>query len=202
MRPKPDPNSLERVRRLQDGTATEDDSRWLFARYYRWVLGYFLRRQVPEHRAEELTQDTFLQMFREIGTFRGESTFESWLFAIAANVLRNERRRHGQEMRNAPEVPLDATPEDAPPLEIAADQPSPERAAFEEQRRQALGRAIAELPPQMRQCFVLRRERELKYREIAALLKISIDTVKAHLFQARQRLKADLGEELGPWKET
>lgn len=197
-----DLEALTKVRWLQAGTDVEVHSLWIFERYYSHVRGYFLRRGFRREEAEELAQDTFFQLFREIRSFRGESRFKSWLFAIAANIRRNERRRRGQEMRNAPEVDLDVPAGGAiPPLEIPAEQRSPERIAYDRERRKRLSRAIADLPTQQRHCLVLRLERGLKYREIAAVLKISLDTVKAHLFQAKQRLKDLLGEDLGEWRD-
>ena len=53
----------------------------------------------------------------------------------------------------------------------------------------------------MRQVLTFRVDRDLKYREIATVLQISIETVKAHLFQARQRLRAELGEDFGEWTD-
>lgn len=196
------PETLTRVRRLQEGANVEAHSRWIFECYYRHVRGFFLRRGVERQEAEDLAQDTFLQLFRDIHSFRGESRFESWLFAIAANILRNERRRRGQEMRKAPEVALDAPASASARVpEIPAEQRSPERLAYDNERHRGLSRAIAALPPQQRHCLVLRLERGLKYREIAVALKISVDTVKAHLFQAKERLKSLLGEELGEWRD-
>jgi len=57
-----------------------------------------------------------------------------------------------------------------------------------------LSSALAQLPPQMRRCVELRFGQELKYREIAAVMKISVDTVKSHLFQAREHLRQIVGE--------
>ena len=76
---------------------------------------------------------------------------------------------------------------------------SPAQEAYERERREALARALEGLPPQMRQVLTLRIDQDLKYREIAEVLQISIETVKAHLFQARQRLRTELGEEYGQW---
>lgn len=64
---------------------------------------------------------------------------------------------------------------------------------LEEERSRLLRNALEELPPQMRRCVQLRVQ-DLRYREIAEILKVSIDTVKAHLYQARQLLKAKLGD--------
>jgi RNA polymerase sigma factor (sigma-70 family) len=63
---------------------------------------------------------------------------------------------------------------------------------LERERTVALSQAIQGLPEQMRTCFLLRYDQGRKYKEIAVLMKISIDTVKAHLFQARKRLKLEL----------
>ncbi len=198
---EPEAELRRRVEELRAGIAVEKNSRWLFDRYYPRVLGFVRRRGLPDP-AEDLTQDVFLQVFQEIRSFRGQSSFESWLFAVAANVCRNEWRRQGMEKRDAPEIPLDVGDEPgAPRLELAAEQAAPDQAAFEQERRVALNRATLNLPPQMRNCLALRLDRELKYREIAVLLKISIDTVKAHLFQARQRLKDELGDEFGKWED-
>ena len=188
------------VRELQAEVAVEENSRRLFTLYYPWVRGFFARRGFPPREAEDLAQDTFFQVFHRIAQYREESTFEGWLFAIAANVSRNELRRRGTDKRLAEEVPLTAAgDEDRPEVEIADSGPSPERRAFEKERRRALREAVGNLPAQMRRCLLLRLERELKYREIATLLKLSIETVKAHLFFARQRLKDDLGEEVAEW---
>lgn len=200
---KGDSDVLRRVQEIQAGTAVEANSRFLFERYYRWVRGFFERRGHPPEEAEDLAQETFLQLFREIASFRGDSPFESWLFAVAANLLRNERRSRKRKKRDAPEVPLDGPGDLAggPGYDPPAGGWSPARAAFERERQEALGRALQALPPQMRQCLALRLGQELKYREIATLLKISVETVKAHLFQARRRLRAELGEQYGEWRD-
>lgn len=192
------------VRELRAGIAVEDNSRRLFERFYDWTRGFFIRRGFSAQETEDLAQDTFSQVFREIATFREESSFEGWFFAVAANVSRNERRRRETAKRVARTVSL--TPEEGesgpdPPVDPASREASPERAVYDKQRRGALRRTIDGMPPQMRRCLVLRLDRELKYREIATLLKMNLDTVKAHLFNARQRLKEAFGEDLGEWNE-
>lgn len=193
---------LRWVRELQAGIAVEDNSRRLFERYYDWARGFFGRRGFSAQEAEDLAQDTFSQVFHEIASFREESSFEGWFFAVAANVSRNERRRRETIKRAARTVSLDAEAGDDasdPPVEIPSREASPERTAYGRERREALRRAIDGMPPQMRRCLVLRLDRELKYREIATLLKMNLETVKAHLFSARQRLKEALGNDLGEW---
>lgn len=195
---------LRWVRELQRGVGVERNSRRIFTRYYGWVRGFFGRRGFAPEDAEDLTQETLLRVFHDLASFRGrDSSFDSWLFAVAANICRNERRRLGRDKRTAEVISLGSGDgqQGGEVLQIKGGEVSPERAAFEQQRRKALDRAIEKLPPQMRECLALRLGRDLKYREIATLLKIDVDTVKAHLYQARQRLRAELGEEFGQWKE-
>ena len=190
---------------LQRGAGIEANSRLVFERFYPWVRRYFSRLGYSPADCEDLAQDVFTQVFRRLDSFRGEHNFRSWLFAVAANVHRNEGRKWRREKRRSPEVSLDEArlgrgPEGVP-WEPAAPGITPPRALFERERTIALDRAIAELPPQMRQVLRLRIVRELKVRDIATVLQISAETVKSHLFQARERLRRELGEEYGAWSD-
>jgi RNA polymerase sigma-70 factor (ECF subfamily) len=201
-RPEDDLELRRTIAELQAGVRIEANSRRLFDRYYPWVRRFFVRRGYTAQDGEDLAQETLGRVFRQLSSFRNESTFDSWLFAVAANLHRNENRRRHREKRDAPEVSIDdRTSEDAPPWQPAALDASPARTAYEKERREALAKAVQELPPQMRQVLALRVDHELKYREIAAVLQISIETVKAHLFQARQRLREELGEDHGEWED-
>lgn len=197
-----DPDLWHAIAELKAGARVEANSRRVFERFFPWVHRFFRRLGYSLQDSEDLAQETFQQVFRQIGSFRGESAFKSWLFAVAANLHRNEHRRRHREKRDAPEVSMDDTADTGVPVfEPAAREGSPARTLFEQERREALARAVKELPPQMRQALSLRIDRELKYREIATVLQISVETVKAHLFQARQRLRAELGEDYGQWVE-
>lgn len=197
-----DPELRRAIRELQAGVRVEANSRRIFEPFYPWVRRFFARLGYRPQDSEDLAQETFSRVFAQIGSFRQDGSFKSWLFAVAANLHRNESRHRHREKRDAPEVSLDATTEDgAPPHEPPAPEVAPDRAAFEKERREGLARAVRELPPQMRQVLALRIDQDLKYREIAAVLQISVETVKAHLFQARQRLRTELGEDYGEWGE-
>jgi RNA polymerase sigma-70 factor, ECF subfamily len=195
-----DPETERAVAELQDGVRVEPNSRLLFERHYPLVVRFFRRLGYTAQDSEDLAQDTLERVLRQIGSFRGEGSFKSWLFAAAANLHRNEHRRLHREKRNAPEVSIDATTEDGARLyEPVAPDASPAREVYQREREDALARAVNALPPQMRQVLNLRIGQGLKYREIATLLQISVETVKAHLFQARQRLRTELGEDFGEW---
>jgi len=195
-----DPELRRAISELQDGVRVEANSRQIFDLCYPWVRRFFRRLGYTLEDSEDLAQETLSRVFSQIDSLRSDSSFKSWLFAVAANLHRNESRRRHREKRAAPEVPLDApAQDDAPVHEPPAREASPAQEAFEKERREALARAVNELPPQMGQVLSLRVGRDLKYREIAAVLQISIETVKAHLFQARQRLRAELGDDYGEW---
>lgn len=190
--------TLDLVDQIQRGIRREESSRRLFELHRPRVLTYFKRKGFSPEECKDLTQDLFLRVFKAIDTFRRESTFEWWMLGIADSVYKNELRRRGAEKRDGIEHSLDVTiSEDGPAgpqLSLAAPGPSPED---EVDRREQIARiraALRDLPPQMRLCCTLRYERGLKYQEIATVMNISIETVKAHLHQARKRLIATLGD--------
>jgi RNA polymerase sigma-70 factor (ECF subfamily) len=167
----------------------------LFRAYYRAVKQFFERREGLD--VEASVQETFLRVHRGLPEFRGDSSFQTWLFLIAANVLRNQQRGRTTQKRAAAEVPLEAV---AGAAEAAGSGPrwydaddSPLDRVLADERVQVLRVALQSLPPQMRRCVLLRLDQQLKYREIAVRLGISVETVKAHLFQARQQLRDRLG---------
>jgi RNA polymerase sigma-70 factor (ECF subfamily) len=195
-----DPDLQRAVAELQARVRVEANSQLLFKIYYPWVRRFFARFGYSAQDCEDLAQETLGQVFERIGSFRGEGSFKSWLFAVAANLHRNQHRWSHRDKRNAPEVSIDSAADPESPLPEPEDpEASPDREAYERERREALARAVNGLPPQMRQVLTLRVGQDLKYREVAEVLQISVETVKAHLFQARQRLRAELGEDFGEW---
>jgi RNA polymerase sigma-70 factor (ECF subfamily) len=185
------------IENLQKGIDVDESSRKLFELHYRKVIGFFRRHGFSTEDSRDLTQDVFARVFNAIDTFRRESRFERWLFEIALNVYRNKLRSLRAEKRDAPVVSIDETPEDGSNPGSRVEPVSKEKDALhgmiERERRSALREAFAELPAQMRRCCELRYIQEFKYYEIAKLMKISIETVKAHLHQARKRLMDTLG---------
>lgn len=162
----------------------------LFERYSQPVSYFFARRGFTPEECLELTQETFIGVYRGMDRFRHESKVETWLFTIAANIWRNEIRSRSAEKREGQEIPLDGELDSGPRLiEVPAADEGPLADLIERERRARVREALDKLPPQMRRCLTLRIDRQLKYREIAEILQISIDTVKSQLFQARERLR-------------
>ena len=194
-----DDSLLELIRQIQAGIRVEENFEKLFRRFRPLVHSFFLRKGFSVEESRDLTQEVFFRVFKGIDTFRGDSRFERWLWEITDNIYLNELRRRRTEKRHGIEHSLDAPKESGsepnPVLEIAAPGLSPEEQVLQQQDLEALRAAIQELPDQMRRCCILRYERGLKYQEIADEMEISIETVKAHLHQARKRLMAKLGLE-------
>jgi RNA polymerase sigma-70 factor (ECF subfamily) len=180
----------------QEGGDREEIFRQLFQAYFRQVHAFFSRRGFPADMCQDLAQETFLKVHKGLPAFRREARFETWLFQIAANLYRNTLRSQSTQKREAQEVSLDEVVEHEPALgHPAADGDTAEDPLGEmltEEQSQVLRSALDALPAQMRRCVLLRVDQDLRYREIAELMRVSIDTVKAHLYQARQQLKGKL----------
>ncbi|HKI06064.1 MAG TPA: sigma-70 family RNA polymerase sigma factor [Thermoanaerobaculia bacterium] len=195
---------IKLVELIQAGVDVEANASKLFKRFRSKVRSFFLNKHFSPEESDDLTQDVFLRVFKGIDAFRRESRFERWLWEIAGHIYLNEIRRRRTEKRDARELSLDARVETedgtGSPLNLPSPDASPEDVVIQSERSKNLRAALKGLPDQMRRCCILRYERGLKYKEIADLMKISIETVKAHLHQARKRLIDLLGED--PEKET
>ena len=142
--------------------------------------------------AEDLAQDAFLQLFRKIGTFRGESAFSTWLHRLAVNVVLMKLRK-----KTLPATSLEETtdPEDessGPRREIGG----PDLLLTGSIDRVHLERAVEQLPPGYRQVFVLHDVQGFEHNEIATLMDCSIGNSKSQLHKARMRLRELLQETL------
>lgn len=184
------------VAEIRAGVRVEEGFRQLIGLFLRPLQSFFSRRGFSPEDCGDLTQETLLGIYRGIGSFRDDSRFDAWVFAIAANALRKRLRSGGAAKRQADEVPIESGAEgETREIAIASGDPAPEEAALSRERSARVRAAIAALPEQMRTCLVLRVDRELAVSEIALLLGRSQETVKAHLFQARKKLRLALSEE-------
>ncbi len=170
----------------------------LFRRYYRPVVAFFARRGFSLEDSQDLAQETFLRVFKHIEGFRGESRLDTWLFQVAANLYKNTLRSQSTLKREGKEVPLDAPGEEVAKVAEGAfwssPEPGPLGGLLTGERAKLLWEAMKDLSPQMRLAVFLRVDRDLKYREIAEVMHVSIETVKAHLYQARQHLRDRLAD--------
>ena len=161
--------------------------RKLYDDFYQSVFALFMRRRYTRQRALELTQDTFLRVYKGMDGYREEGRW-AWIQQIAYRVYLNDRRFQHADRRNFLTVPLDDLVNSP---KAAAEAPRAESELLQDEHAEQLRRAIDTLSADKRRCVRLWIE-GYKYREIAEILKISMDTVKSRLYQARKRLKIEL----------
>lgn len=165
----------------------QDGFRLIVEKYQRRMIGLVWGLVGDDGDAEDVAQEAFLRAFRSLRTFRGESSFRSWLFQIALNTARTHRQTHQRRLEDA----VGGTTE----LDLTAD---PRRADDRLIARDGLRRAMATLPAELREAVVLRDVNGLDYREIAAVLAVPIGTVESRIFRGRARLRLALGPQPVP----
>jgi len=174
-------SEAEAIERAKQGDAGAFEA--LYNLHKRRVYSLCLRMTANTAAAEDLTQEAFLQLFRKIGTFRGESAFSTWLHRMAVNVVLMQLRKKG-----LPVVPLEEnieTEEESPRKEPGADDP---RLAGSIDRMQ-LQRSIESLPPGYRMIFLLHDVEGYEHNEIASMVGCSIGNSKSQLHKARMKLR-------------
>jgi RNA polymerase sigma-70 factor, ECF subfamily len=155
----------------------------LYNLHKRRVYSLCLRMTANAAEAEDLTQEAFLQLFRKIATFRGESAFSTWLHRMAVNVVLMQLRKKG-----LPVVPLEET------VESEEEAPKKELGGIDTKLagsidRMVLERAIGKLPPGYRMIFVLHDVEGYEHNEIAGIVGCSIGNSKSQLHKARLKLR-------------
>jgi RNA polymerase sigma-70 factor (ECF subfamily) len=169
-----------------------DASEALVRRFERPVYNLIARLVQDPAMAEDLTQDTFIKMFRALGTFDPRMRFSSWIFRIAHNTAIDYLRQ--RRVKVAPPS-LDEDGEERDPLGSLPDLTalSPEAATLNRELAAALDDAIDRLRPDYRSAIVLRHQEGLEYEEIAHVLDVPLGTVKTFLHRARRELARHLG---------
>jgi RNA polymerase sigma-70 factor (ECF subfamily) len=185
------------IEELQAGISVEENFRLLCDLYHRRLYHFFAKRGFPPQDCLDLTQETFLGIYRGIGSFRRDARFETWLFKVATNAFRKRLRWGAADKRVGEEVSLEARDDAADRSlgeRVPASGPVPGDEVLQKESTRLLREAIEGLPEQMRKCLILRVYHEMKYREIGTVLRLSPETVKVHLLQARRKLQAELGD--------
>jgi RNA polymerase sigma-70 factor, ECF subfamily len=163
----------------------------IFKDHYKAVLGLFRRKGFQIGEAEDLAQSVFIRLYRNFYRFKIESgSLSVWVHVIALNVWRNELRFRSAHTGRELLLSFDGSEHLDELTPVSPD--DSQRALLESERRQLLRQAIDELVPRQRQILLLRMDDELPLREIAAQLRMSVDSVKASLYQARRSLRARL----------
>ena len=158
----------------------------LYDRHKRRVYSLCLRMTANTAEAEDLAQEAFLQLYRKIATFRGESAFSTWLHRLSVNVVLMHLRKKG-----LPVVSLEETTqggsgeEDTPKKDFGAE----DVALAGSIDRLQLQKAVDSLPPGYRTIFVLHDVQGYEHNEIAGIVGCSIGNSKSQLHKARMKLR-------------
>jgi len=175
-------SEAEAIERAKQGDAEAFQA--LYEKHKRRVYSLCLRMTANTAEAEDLAQEAFLQLFRKIGTFRGESAFSTWLHRLSVNVVLMHLRK-----KNLPVVSLEettqGTEEDSPKKDFGAE----DLALAGSVDRLQLQRAVDDLPPGYRTIFVLHDVHGYEHNEIASIVGCSIGNSKSQLHKARMKLR-------------
>jgi RNA polymerase sigma-70 factor (ECF subfamily) len=180
-------SDLELVRRAQQGDSDAFAS--LFHTHKARVYSVCLRLTGNTAEAEDLTQDAFMQVFRKLSMFRGDSAFSTWLHRIAVNTVLMRFRK-----KALPQVSLDE-PYNQDARFVRREYGSRDARLAGSVDRIALIRAIGELPEGYRTIFLLHEVEGYEHQEIAELLGCSVGNSKSQLHKAKLRIRELLGRE-------
>jgi RNA polymerase sigma-70 factor (ECF subfamily) len=152
----------------------------LYERHNRRVYSLCLRMTQNAAEAEDLAQEAFIQLFRKIGSFRGESAFTTWLHRLTVNQCLMHFRKKSVKLERT-------TEEGDTPVQVVRGTENPN--AMPVLDRIALDNALEQLPPGYRTVFVLHDVEGHEHEEIAKMLNVAVGTSKSQLHKARMKLR-------------
>jgi len=170
--------------------AQEEDERAfgeLIQRYETKVYSLALKMLRNPEDAEDVLQDTFLRAYRGLKSFKGHSTFSTWIYRITANSALMKLRK-----KQLPTVSIDDADERETPINIADWAPGPVEQLLNQETQEAMADAIEALPAEFRQVFVLRDVEGLSNADVAEILDLSVAAVKSRLHRARLKIRNHL----------
>ena len=171
---QPGMDESDLIRKAQNGN--QEAFEWLYQRHVKRIYALCLRMVSDPQRAEELTQDVFVRLWKSLGSFRHESAFTTWMHRLAVNVVVSDMR--STKRRDSRVIHTD-TLED---FEREVKEAMPET-------RMDLEKAIAGLPEGAKEMLVLHDIEGYRYREIAEMLGVAEGTVKSQISRARRLLR-------------
>ncbi|MCC5795542.1 MAG: RNA polymerase sigma factor RpoE [Chromatiales bacterium] len=176
------------VRKAQRGDRAAFDM--LVIKYQQKIVKLVMRYVRDPVEALDVSQEAFIKAYRALPNFRGDSAFYTWLYRIAINTAKN----YLVAMQRRP-MEYDVDLQDPEQADIAArlrDDDSPEGIAQREQLREAVEKAIASLPEELRTAITLREVDGLSYEEIAQAMDCPVGTVRSRIFRAREAIDSSI----------
>jgi RNA polymerase sigma-70 factor, ECF subfamily len=194
------PDAIEQ--RLIERLVARDERAFneLVRAYERRVFALVLRMIGNHAEAEDLAQEVFVQVFKAIGSFRGDSKLSTWVYRIAVNLCKN-RSKYLRVRHAGQEEELEAVAERLPLGQAShanvGQIERPDEAVAGKQVEAIVQRAILAIEPDFRECLVLRDVEELSYEEIGEITSLPPGTVKSRIHRARAMLREIVERELG-----
>lgn len=185
---------------LIDGLRDGDERAYetLVLQYQQPVYNLVYRLMDEPDDASDIVQEVFLKVFRNIASFRGQSSLKTWLYRIAVNEAHNHRRWFNRHKRK--ETGLENEEENSRSYQDTLHDPgrSPFELALNHETRVLIEDALAQVNPNFRAAVVLRDIEDLSYEEIAEVLQLSLGTVKSRILRGREALRRQLLGRLEP----
>jgi RNA polymerase sigma-70 factor, ECF subfamily len=185
-------SEAELLARCRRGEAEAWDE--LFDLHYA-AAGRFIFQLAPEFTredSEEICQETFLSVIRNLDSFQEESQFQTWLFRIAANKARDYRERRNAAKRGGGQTPLSLQaedPESGLTLDPPANSPAPDERLMNAEQMAGVRQALDQLEAPCRDIIELRYFGDLSYEELSRTLKLNPKTVSSRLSKCLDRLE-------------
>ncbi len=142
--------------------------------------------------AEEVVQDAFVKVYKNLDKFRGDSSFTTWLYRIATNLSRNKyhwHRRRGRDVNVSISNNFGSENEVQSDMEIPDNKLEPSKVLENKETGVKLVNAIKKLPKKLKEVIILRHIEDMSYAGIANVLECELGTVKSRLARAREALK-------------
>ncbi len=190
-----DAAEMRLIRLCQKGDRAAFDE--LVTRYQARVFNLAYRLTGDPDDAADLAQETFVRVYRGIGSFHGGSALTTWIYRIVHNLCLDDAKRR----RRRPQIAAEPTDGDEPSSETVLDRApdessEPQRVILSEERCRLVRAAIARLRGHHREVLVMYDLEGLSYNEIADLLNTNVGTIKSRLNRARYALAKELGADL------
>ena len=165
---------------LNDAQAFQE----LLSRYEKRVFALAWRLCFDQTEAEDLTQETFLKIWRNTGIWKPEAKLETWIYRVLYNLFIDSRRRVKGQTEELSE-------------DIRSYEASPEQVLIQKRTAQEVAEALNELPERQKEALVLCYYQEMKAKDAAETLSVSQSALEALLFRARRTLKEKLSKRKG-----
>jgi RNA polymerase sigma-70 factor, ECF subfamily len=182
------------VDRLREGSEVAYEL--LLRRFQQPVYNLAMRLLGDPSEANDVVQEVFLKVFRNVGSFRGQSSLKTWVYRITVNEAHNARRWFFRHRRS--EVELDSDPYEARSWKetIPDSSRSPYDTVCDNEQHALIEAALGRINPIFREAVALRDISDLSYDEIAEVLGVSLGTVKSRILRGRDALREELAGSL------